>query len=106
MEDLQTVIEQYMDSLTDCTQKHAFGFLCYFAKGRVFGMFDGIALTLKFDKPTGDDLLKLQMGQRFQHATNAFGRSWIRVYPEKMESDEVVETLIKQSYDYVIESKE
>ena len=103
MDALATVIEQYVDTLPDCTQKNAYGFICYFAKGKVFGLYDGIAIVLKFDKPTGDQLLAMRMGKRFRHATNAFGRSWIRVNPEKVESDEVLETLIKQSYDFVLQ---
>lgn len=104
MDTLEIVIGDYIDQLPECSRRNAFGFVCYFVRGRVFGLYDGLALVLKFDKPTGDQLLALQMGKRFRHATNAFGRSWIRLNPARVESDEVLETLIKQSYDFVVQS--
>ncbi len=105
MDGLVSVIDNYINTLPDCTQKPAYGFMCYFVKGRVFGLYDGEALVLKFDKPAGDQILLQRMGTRFKHAMNASHRSWIRVNPEKVVTDEVLETLIKQSYDYVLNSE-
>jgi len=99
---LQEFMDEYVAGLPEGSKRPAFGFQCYFAAGRVFGLYDGLAVTLKFDQPAGTQLLEMRMGKRFRHASSAFGREWIRINPARVESHEVLETLIRQSYDYVL----
>lgn len=101
---LQEFMDEYVATLPAGSQKPAFGFQCYFAGGRVFGLYDGLAVTLKFPEEVGTDLLAKRMGKRFRHASSTFGREWIRINPASVNTDEVLETLIRQSYDYVLES--
>lgn len=102
----QELIDEFVDKLPDASRRHAFGFPCYFVQDRVFGLYDGHALVLKLDKPTGDDLLVQRVAQRFRHARDASGRMWIRVNPEKLQSEEVLETLIVHSYNFVRATQE
>ena len=104
VDQVQSLIDIYVEQLPEASRRNAFGFACYFVRERVFGLYDGVALVLKFDKPTGDALLAEAVGSRFRHAKNPFGRSWIRINPTRVQSQEVLETLIVQSYNYVLES--
>jgi hypothetical protein len=106
VDQVQRLIDAYVDQLPEASRRSAFGFPCYFARDKVFGLYDGYALVLKFDKSTGDELLALAVGQRFRHARNTFGRAWIRINPGRVQSTEVLETLIVQSYNYVLASLE
>jgi hypothetical protein len=101
---LQGFIDEYVGNLPEGSRRPAFGFQCYFAAGRVFGLYDGLALTLKFPTAKGTELLEMRMGKRFRHASSTFGREWIRINPARVDTDEVLETLIRESYDYVLGS--
>ncbi len=100
---VKNLIDEYVDQLPETSRRNAYGFPCYFVKDRVFGLYDGIALVLRLDKPAGDELLVQRVAKRFRHARNASGRTWIRINPEKLQSEEVLETLIIQSYNFVRE---
>lgn len=95
-------MDDYVETLPEGSHRPAFGFQCYFAGGKVFGLYDGLAVTLKFSETTGTELLAMRMGKRFRHASSTFGREWIRINPARVDTDEVLETLIRQSYEYVL----
>lgn len=99
---LQAFMDEYVDTLPKASRRAAYGFQCYFAGGRVFGLYDGLAITLKFPEETGTELLARRMGKRFRHASSTAGREWIRINPARVQTDEVLETLIRQSYEYVL----
>ena len=95
-------MDDYVGTLPHGSSKAAYGFQCYFANGKVFGMYDGLAVTLKFPEDAGTQLLEMRMGKRFRHSSSSGGREWIRLNPARLDSDEVLETLIRQSYEYVL----
>lgn len=99
---LQTMIEGYVTQLPDGAGRTAYGFPCYFAGERVFGLYDGDALVLKFDAETGEQLISMQFGRRFRHAATTSGKLWVRINLARVDSEEVLETLIHQSYEYVM----
>lgn len=103
IDQLQNVIDEYVDRLPETSRRNAYGFPCYFVRDRVFGLYDGFALVLRFGDETVNHLLDIDLGKRFRHAGNsAMERSWVRINPRKVHSDEVLETLIRQSYDFVL----
>ncbi|MBI2886716.1 MAG: TfoX/Sxy family protein [Chloroflexi bacterium] len=102
MDTVQGLIETYVDQLPEASHRNAYGFPCYFARNKVFGLYDGYALVLKFDPPTVEHLLTTELGKRFRHAASSADMSWVRVNLERLHSQEVLETLIRQSYDYVL----
>ena len=98
---LQLIIEGYVTRLPGGASRMAYGFPCYFAGERVFGLYDGDALVLKFDSDTGEQLIAAEFGRHFRHAGAGTGRLWVRINLARLRSDEVLETLIQQSYDYI-----
>ncbi len=102
LDSLHTMIEGYVTQLPGGTSRTAYGFPCFFAGERVFGLYDGDALVLKFDADTGDQLITAQFGRRFRHAATTSGRLWVRINLARVSSEEVLETLIHQSYQYVM----
>lgn len=102
LDSLQMMIEGYVSQLPEGTSRTAYGFPCYFAGEHVFGLYDGDALVLKFDAETGEQLIAAQFGRRFRHAATTSGKLWVRINLAQVSSEEVLETLIHQSYEYVV----
>ena len=99
---LQMMIEGYVTQLPKGASRTAYGFPCYFAGERVFGLYDGDALVLKFDADKGEQLIAAQFGRHFRHAATSSGKLWVRINLARVNSEEVLETLIYESYEYVI----
>lgn len=102
IDSLHNMIEGYVTQLPAGASRTAYGFPCFFAGERVFGLYDGDALVLKFDAETGEQLIGMQFGRRFRHAATTSGKEWVRINLARVDSEEVLETLIHQSYEYVM----
>ena len=103
MDAVQDLIDTFVDQLPEASRRNAYGFPCYFVRNKVFGLYDGYALVLKFDDDTAEHLLSIDVGKHFRHASTNSDLAWIRLNLNKVHSEEVLETLIHQSYDFVLE---
>lgn len=93
------ILDLCLEELPEASSKAAFGFPCFFARGRVFGLYDGDFIVLRFDETTVAALVAEGEGYPFTPRENiASSRSWIKVAHERLATPERLRGLIHLSY--------
>lgn len=95
----KAILDDCLEELSGADQRSAFGFPCYFARGKVFGLYDGDFIVLRFEEAVVADLVRQGEGHAFTpRASIASSRSWIKVAHEDLGSPERLRELIYHSY--------
>lgn len=93
------ILDACLEELPEANLRSAFGFPCLFARGKVFGLYDGDYIVLRFEEATVAHLAAQGEGYPFTPRANiASSRSWIKIAHEQLESPERLRDLIHTSY--------
>ena len=95
----KAILDYCLEEMTEASEKPAFGFPCFFARGRVFGLYDGDFIVLRFEEDVVDSLVSQGEGFPFKARANiASSRNWIKIAHEELVSTERLRELIFSSY--------
>ncbi len=93
------ILDNCLEELPEAHVKAAFGFPCMFARERVFGLYDGDFIVLRFAEEVVATLVEQGEGYPFTPRANiSSSRSWIKIAHEQIGSSERLRELIYSSY--------
>src|SRR5690242_7239962 len=96
----KAILDDILDELPNTTWKSAFGFPCFFAEGRVFGLYDGDFIVLRFQPAQVDTLVGQGEGFAFKPRPNiATANTWVRIAHDQLAGPERLRELILLSYE-------
>ncbi|MBI4498735.1 MAG: TfoX/Sxy family protein [Chloroflexi bacterium] len=93
------ILDECLEQLPEASLRSAFGFPCLFAAGKVFGLYDGDFIVLRFEEELVATLVAQGEGYAFAPRPNiASARSWVKIAHEHVGSPDRLRDLIYLSY--------
>ena len=95
----KSILDDCLEELPEVDSRPAFGFPCLFVRGKVFGLYDGDFIVLRFEETVVSQLVAIGEGYPFTARANiASSRSWVKIAHDQMDSSERLRDLIILSY--------
>jgi hypothetical protein len=97
----KSILDDVLEDLPDATWKAAYGFPCIFAGGRVFGLYDGDFIVLRFRPDQVEELVGRGEGSTLKGAKigPSARMAWFRVAHDQLPGPERLRELILLSYE-------
>lgn len=100
----KAILDDLMEELPEATWKAAYGFPCIFAAGRVFGLYDGDFIVLRFRQDQAEALVGKGEGVTLKGRMGSSARmAWLRVAHDQLSGPERLRELVMLSYETRIE---
>jgi TfoX/Sxy family transcriptional regulator of competence genes len=96
----KAILDDLLEELPEAAWKSAYGFPCIFAGGRVFGLYDGEFIVLRFRPEQADVLVGQGEGVTLKGKLGASARmAWLRVAHDRLAGPERLRELVRLSYE-------